>query len=189
MTGDEVSKESYGTGTIPFIRTSDIANWEIKLDPKQGLSKEIYERYKTRQDVKANDILMVRDGTYLVGTCAIITDDDKEIVFQSHIYKIRVEKPEELDPLLLLALLSCPLVKSQIFAKRFTQDIIDTLGERIHELLLPIPKSEEEKKRIAGEVSKIIDYKKQAKDMIRKVVTSVVPSEGENAKFMTLIVD
>lgn len=189
MTGDEVSKESYGTGTIPFIRTSDIANWEIKLDPKQGLSKEIYERYKTKQDVKANDILMVRDGTYLVGTCAIITDDDKEIVFQSHIYKIRVEKPEELDPLLLLALLSCPLVKSQIFAKRFTQDIIDTLGERIHELLLPIPKSEEEKKRIAGEVSKIIDYKKQAKDMIRKVVTSVVPSEGENAKFMTLIVD
>lgn len=189
MTGDEVSKESYGTGTIPFIRTSDIANWEIKLDPKQGLSKEIYERYKTRQDVKANDILMVRDGTYLVGTCAIITDDDKEIVFQSHIYKIRVEKPEELDPLLLLALLSCPLVKSQIFAKRFTQDIIDTLGERIHELLLPIPKSEEEKKRIAGEVSKIIDYKKQAKDMIRKVVTSVVPSEGEDAKFMTLIVD
>ncbi len=189
MTGDEVSKESYGTGTIPFIRTSDIANWEIKLDPKQGLSKEIYERYKTRQDVKANDILMVRDGTYLVGTCAIITEDDKEIVFQSHIYKIRVEKPEELDPLLLLALLSCPLVKSQIFAKRFTQDIIDTLGERIHELLLPIPKSEEERKRIAGEVSKIIDYKKQAKDMIRKVVTSVVPSEGEDAKFMTLIVD
>ena len=189
MTGDEVSKESYGTGTIPFIRTSDIANWEIKLDPKQGLSRNIYERYKTKQDVKTNDILMVRDGTYLVGTCAIITEDDEEIVFQSHIYKIRVEKPEELDPLLLLALLSCPLVKGQIFAKRFTQDIIDTLGERIHELLLPIPKSQEDRKKIADDVRKIIDYKKQAKDMIRKVVSSVVPSEGDDGKFMTLIVD
>ena len=188
-TGHEVTKESYGTGSIPFVRTSDIANWEIKLDPKQGLSRDIYEKFKRKQDVQANDILMVRDGTYLVGTCAIITDDDKEIVYQSHIYKIRVNKPEELDPLLLLALLSCPLVKSQIYAKRFTQDIIDTLGERIHELLLPIPKDRAEKRRIAGEVKEIIDYKQMAKDMTRKVVSSVVPSEDADGKFMTLIVD
>ena len=188
-TGHEVTKESYGTGSIPFVRTSDIANWEIKLDPKQGLSRDIYEKFKRKQDVQANDILMVRDGTYLVGTCAIITDDDKEIVYQSHIYKIRVNKPEELDPLLLLALLSCPLVKSQIYAKRFTQDIIDTLGERIHELLLPIPKDRAERRRIAGEVKEIIDYKQMAKDMTRKVVSSVVPSEDADGKFMTLIVD
>ncbi len=188
-TGHEVSKESYGTGSIPFIRTSDIANWEIKLDPKQGLSRDIYEQYKNKQDVKANDILMVRDGTYLVGTCAIITEDDEEIVFQSHIYKIRVEKPEELDPLLLLALLSCPLVKSQIYAKRFTQDIIDTLGERIHELQLPIPKSKSVQKNISYKVEEIISYKQQAKEMTRKVVSSVVPSSGDDSKFMTLIVD
>lgn len=97
---------------------------------------------------------MVRDGTYLVGTCAIITEDDKEIVFQSHIYKIRVKKPEVLNPLLLLALLSCPLVRSQIYAKRFTQDIIDTLGERIHELQLPVPKDKEVQQQIISKVKK-----------------------------------
>lgn len=188
-TGHEVKKESYGTGSIPFVRTSDIANWEIKLDPKQGLSQEIYEQFKAKQDVQPNDILMVRDGTYLVGTCAIITKDDKEIVFQSHIYKIRVKKPEELNPLLLLALLSCPLVKSQIYAKRFTQDIIDTLGERIHELQLPIPKSVDERNAIIEKVSKIISYKQKAKDWTREVVTSVVPSDSSDAKFMTLIID
>ena len=188
-TGDEVSKEGYGTGSIPFIRTSDIANWEIKLDPKQGLSTSIYEKYKTKQDVKANDILMVRDGTYLVGTCAIITEDDTEIVYQSHIYKIRVKQPDKLEPLLLLALLSCPLVKSQIFAKRFTQDIIDTLGERIYEILLPIPKSEREQKQIVDEVRKIIKYKKKAKNLTRKVISSIVPTQGKDNKFMTLIVD
>ena len=26
--GKEVGKMAYGTGTIPFVRTSDIANWE-----------------------------------------------------------------------------------------------------------------------------------------------------------------
>jgi type I restriction enzyme M protein len=39
-TGDEVGKLAYGTGNIPFIRTSDIANWEIKLDPKQGANRQ-----------------------------------------------------------------------------------------------------------------------------------------------------
>ncbi len=29
-TGDEIGKMAYGTGTIPFVRTSDISNWEIK---------------------------------------------------------------------------------------------------------------------------------------------------------------
>ena len=69
--GDEVGKLAYGTGNIPFIRTSDIANWEIKLDPKQGLSKDIYDSLRDKQDVQACDILMVKDGTYLVGTCAM----------------------------------------------------------------------------------------------------------------------
>ena len=188
-TGHEVTKESYGTGPIPFVRTSDIANWEIKLDPKQGLSRDIYDRYRKKQDVKTNDILMVRDGTYLVGTCALITEDDREMVYQSHIYKIRAEKPDELNPLLLLALLSCPLVKSQIYAKRFTQDIIDTLGERIHELLLPIPKDKMERKRIVDDVAAIIDYKNRARELTRSVVAGVVPSEGKDGKFMTLIVD
>ena len=188
-TGHEVKKESYGTGSIPFIRTSDIANWEIKLDPKQGLSRDIYEVFKKKQDVQENDILMVRDGTYLVGTCALITEDDREIVFQSHIYKIRVNKPDKLHPLLLLALLSCPIVKTQIYSKRFTQDIIDTLGERIHELLLPIPKEQVLKQQIIDKVSKIVSFKKQAKDLTREVVSGIVPSDNTDAKFMTLVVD
>jgi len=31
-TGDEVGKLMYGTGDIPFIRTSDMSNWELKID-------------------------------------------------------------------------------------------------------------------------------------------------------------
>lgn len=188
-TGHEVKKESYGTGSIPFIRTSDIANWEIKLDPKQGLSRDIYEIYKSKQDVQENDILMVRDGTYLVGTCALITEEDSEIVFQSHIFKIRVKQPDKLNPLLLLALLSSPIVKSQIYAKRFTQDIIDTLGERIHELQLPVPKDDSAKRQIIDKVEQIVSFKKRAKDLTREVISEIVPTDGIDAKFMTLVVD
>ncbi len=44
---------AYGTGTIPFIRTSDISNWEIKADFKHGVSEEIYENLRGKVDVKA----------------------------------------------------------------------------------------------------------------------------------------
>lgn len=133
--GDEVGKLAYGTGSIPFNSDFCIANWEIKLDPKQGLSEEIYESLKDKQDVQAYDILMVKDGTYLVGTCAMITEEETQIVYQSHLWKIRSLDHDKLNPYLLLALLSSPIVKQQIRSKQFTQDIIDTIGKRVYELV------------------------------------------------------
>lgn len=187
-TGDEVGKLAYGTGNIPFIRTSDIANWEIKLDPKQGLSDELYKRHNRKQDVRESDILMVRDGTYLVGTCAIISANDTKIVYQSHIYKIRSLDHEKLHPYLLLAVLSSPIVKEQIYSKRFTQDIIDTLGARIHELVLPIPKDKTVRDELIAKVSEIMGHKRAARELTRKAVLSVAPYEdfNDDFEFLTL---
>ena len=188
-TGHEVGKLAYGTGPIPFIRTSDIANWEVKLDPKHGLSVEIYEKFKDRQDIQAGDILMVRDGTYLVGTCAIISDVDTKIVYQSHIYKIRINDKRVIAPHLLLANLSSPIVREQIYAKRFTQDIIDTLGKRIEELLLPIPKDKAKKQEIIDSVGKALDFKQKARSLARIAALAVAPvNDGtDNQDFLTLM--
>lgn len=152
QTGDEIGKMAYGTGTIPFIRTSDFSNWEIKHDPKQRISEEIYEQYSEIQDVQAGDILMVRDGTYLVGTSCIITDEDSRILYCGGIYKFRVIDESTLNSWLLLGLLNSYIVKRQIRTKQFTRDVIDTLGNRISEVVLPIPKS----KKVCDEVSELI---------------------------------
>jgi len=58
VTGDEIGKMAYGTGTIPFVRTSDVSNWELKTDAKQGVSEEIHAEYKVKQDVRAGDIFL-----------------------------------------------------------------------------------------------------------------------------------
>jgi restriction endonuclease S subunit len=141
-TGDEIGKDAYGTGDIPFVRTSDIANWEIKSAPKQGISWEIYHEYAAAQDVQPGDILFVRDGTYLIGESCFITAIDKEILYQSHVLKLRVNDKEALDPHLLFLALNTPRVQRQIRSVQFTADIIDTIGQRFYELLLPIPKDE-----------------------------------------------
>ena len=187
-TGHEVGKLAYGTGPIPFIRTSDIANWEIKLDPKHAVSAEIYEGLKDRQDVRVGDILMVRDGTYLVGTCAIISEADTAIVYQSHIYKIRSEDHEKMNPNLLLAVLSSPIVREQIYAKRFTQDIIDTLGRRVRELQLPIAKEEAKRQEIIDTVTQALEMKAKARSLARSATLAVAPNEdGLDPEFLTLI--
>lgn len=174
-TGNEVGKLAYGTGSIPFVRTSDISNWEIKSDPKHLLSEEIYNRFAEKQDVREGDILMVKDGSYLIGTCAMITKYDTKMVYQSHLYKIRVVEDNKynLDRYYLLAVLSSEYVRQQIFAKTFSQDIINSLGDRLKELIIPIATDKKRIDKIAGMVKKSIDESIEARELARKVRAEV----------------
>ncbi len=173
-TGDELGKLAYGTGDIPFIRTSDISNWEIKAEPKHLVSEEFYEQYSKKQDVREGDILMVRDGTYLIGTCAMVTKYDVKMVYQSHMLKIRVNENELFDNYLLLAILSSKPVQSQIRAMSFTLDIIDSLGDRLGDIILPIPKNEELKKEISETVQRSIFERIEARELAKKARERVV---------------
>ena len=172
-TGIEVGKMAYGTGNIPFIRTSDISNWEVKADFKHGVSQEIYEEESRKLDVEAGDILLVRDGTYLIGTSAIVTQSDLPMLFQSHLYRLRVLAPEKLNPWLLFASLNSPMVKRQIKAKQFTQDIIDTLGRRLFEIQLPLPKDKKQREQIARETQRIIETRIELRNQAKAVTLAV----------------
>jgi type I restriction enzyme M protein len=167
-TGDELGKLAYGTGDIPFIRTSDISNWEVKADPKHGVDRTTFERLRSKQDVQPYDLLMVKDGTYLIGTCAIVTEHDRELIYQSHLFKIRVnENVYGLDPFLLLATLSSPIVQRQIRSKQFTQDIIDSLGKRIDELVLPVAKRGADRERVSTMVRAAVGKRVEARELAR----------------------
>lgn len=179
-TGVEVGRLAYGTGPIPFIRTSDISNWEIKIDPKHCVSEEIYQQYKHRANVQPEDILLVRDGTYLVGTSCILTKYDTKILFQSHLYRLRVHRPDELDPFLAFAALNSPIVKQQIRAKQFTQHIIDSLGARVYELVLPIPKDPQKREEIAERTREIVETRACLRQEAREVASDV---EGDTGAF------
>lgn len=179
-TGVEIGKLSYGTGEIPFIRTSDISNWELKIDPKHSVEEKIYMQYHSKADIKEHDILMVRDGTYLVGTTCMISKYDTKILFQSHIYRLRVLKPNIISPFLLLATLNAPIVKKQITAKQFTQGIIDSLGNRIMELMLPIPKDAKLKKRIITQTKKIVEDRAELRQKARQISMEVAGNAEPN---------
>ena len=172
-TGVEVGKMAYGTGRIPFIRTSDISNWEIKADFKHGVSPQLYERYRDQADVAAGDILMVKDGTYLIGTTAMVTRWDLPMLFQSHLYRIRIRRPKRIAPWLLFALLNTPIVRLQVRAKRFTQDIIDTIGRRVLEIAIPVPRCEANARRLAADFKRRIETRIRLRHEASNLVRSV----------------
>jgi hypothetical protein len=168
-TGDEIGKMAYGTGTIPFVRTSDVSNWELKTDPKQGVSEGVYAEFAPSQNVQAGDILFVRDGTYLIGQAAIVTESDLPLLYQSHLLKFRVNEDSPLSSWLFMACLSAPIVKRQIRAKQFTADIIDTIGDRFRELVLPVPKDKARAGQITREVKQLTTERSRLRDKIRKI--------------------
>ena len=161
--GHEVGSENYGTGDIPFIRTSEISNWEITSDPTHCLSEEVYENYKKKQKIKPEDILIVKDGTFLIGRAAMITDLDLEIVIQSHFKKITVLDKEALSPYVLLGLIGLDIVQRQIESKKFTQGTLSTLGNRLYEIYLPIMTDKDKLDEMDKEIRKIISVKRDAK--------------------------
>jgi restriction endonuclease S subunit len=172
-TGVEIGKMAYDTGNIPFIRTSDFSNWEIGHEPKQGISEEIYEEYADKQDVRENDILLVRDGTYLIGSSCIVTSLDTKSLFSGGLYKIRVKENESLDPFLLLGLLNSFIVKRQIRTKQFTRDVIDTIGNRIDEVYIPVPKSKAVREAISDAVRQVVSSRIQARNEILKLSEAI----------------
>jgi type I restriction enzyme M protein len=159
--GHEIGSIHYGTGDIPFIRTSEISNWEIAADPTHCVSEDVYEQYRTKQDLLKDDILIVNDGTYLVGRTAILSEFDTKIVIQSHFRKIRVVDRSYLTPYLLLYLLGLEIVQDQIESKTFRQATISTLGNRLRDVILPIPIGEAIKTEISESVKSIVEKRAQ----------------------------
>ncbi|MGH8602429.1 MAG: hypothetical protein ACREXR_06530 [Gammaproteobacteria bacterium] len=78
-----------------------------------------------------------------------------------------------LNPYLLLALLSSSVVQKQIRSKQFTQDIIDSLGERIRELILPIPKKEKDRQQVTELVRSAVERRIEARELAHKARLAV----------------
>ncbi|KUZ16063.1 hypothetical protein WI69_07105 [Burkholderia diffusa] len=136
--GHEVGSDAYGTGDIPFVRTSDLSNFEISTDPTKSVSEQTYSEYAPQQQLSAGDLLMVVDGRYRIGTTAMLTEHNSRCVVQSHLRIISLLQHERLDPYELLFALSLPSVKLRLRSLVFIQSTLGTLGTRLLELRIPV---------------------------------------------------
>ena len=80
---------------------------------------------------------------------------------------MRVHDKEALDPHLLFLALNNPWVQGQIRSVQFTADIIDTIGQRFFELVLPLPKSKKLQKKLTKECTKALDARVAGKAFVK----------------------
>ena len=142
--GDEVGSVNYNeyldkkNTDIPFVRTSDIVNYEVDLYPDYYIPKEIYS--ELNQDLKPNDIIFTNDGK--IGSVAMLTKEDK-IILQSHIKRLRLKQSAINKYNLTQEYLILILTIKQICiyqTKRYTviQSTIPTISNNIENFEIPI---------------------------------------------------
>lgn len=158
--------EYKGRGDIPYIRVKDIVNWEAYKDPTAKIPLDIYNSKKgLNKDLYEEDILYVRRGSYRIGSVAMISPYDTEVLLTREILVLRVVNKENkynLDPYYLLYLLSHNLTQMQSANKILIETTLPNIANRWSELMLPISKDEEVRKKISIQIKNVINDKWKA---------------------------
>jgi type I restriction enzyme M protein len=158
--------EYKGRGEIPYIRVKDIVNWEVYKDPTSKIPNEIYENKKgSNKELKEEDILYVRRGSYRIGSVAMVSPFDTKVLLTREILVLRVidkENEYNIDAYYLLYLLSHKLTQLQSKNKILIETTLPNIANRWQELMLPISKDEDERKRISEQIKNVVNDKWKA---------------------------
>ena len=88
---------------------------------------------------------------------------------EKHILKFRIVDKDAINPYLFFLSLNCSLVQHQIRNMQFTADIIDTLGSRYKEIVLPIPKAAKTKERLIAKITSAVKIRMKYKAAIKQM--------------------
>ena len=167
--GSPASKEK-GMGDIPYIRVSDIVNWEMYRNPTSGIPKNVYQKLLGNKPTpKEGDVILVRRGSYRIGTVAMASSRDEQVLLTRELLTIRVSDKNNhygITPFYLLAQLSSKLVQDQLYYYVCFDTTYPNLGDRWKNLVLPIHTDQQEIARISNQVEDAIRNKWTAQDQV-----------------------
>lgn len=142
--GDEVGSDSYigyldkREGDVPFIRTSDIVNYEIDSYPDFYIPEEIY--HELSQDFKEGDIIFTKDGK--IGMTGMLTKNDKAIISSGFVGLRINDEAKRLGLTQEYLFLALTIKEIGIYESRRRTVVASTIPhlreERIKELEIPI---------------------------------------------------
>ncbi|MCY4262427.1 MAG: N-6 DNA methylase, partial [Candidatus Dadabacteria bacterium] len=79
-----------GKGKYPYVRVSDIVNWEVYKNPTAKVPEHIFSNMVTEnKKIKEGDVLYVRRGSYRIGSVAIASPFDTECLLTREILVLR----------------------------------------------------------------------------------------------------
>lgn len=158
--GDEVGSDTYigylekRKSDVPFVRTSDIVNYEIDQYPDFFIPEEIYN--ELRQGFQNGDVLFTKDGK--IGMVGMITEHDKAIISSGFVCLRLNKKAQEHGVTPEYLFLTLSIKEIGIYASKRRTVVASTIlhlrEERLKEIEIPILDKET--------ITKITDLVKQA---------------------------
>lgn len=165
--------EFKGKGEVPYVRAGDIVSWELYKNPTAMVPFEVYKTIKANGvDLKPNDIVFVKEGSYRIGSVALISKFDTGILLNHHsiVFRVMDEKNKYgIDPFYLLYLFSHELTQRQLFNKVMIDTTLPNIGNRWEELELPIAKDEKEREKIKLKVKRAFEKRWEAQEELNTI--------------------
>jgi len=155
-----------GRGTIPYVRVANIVNWGIYKNPTTLITEDIYRATKAGGvDLKAEDLLYVSRGSYRIGSLALVSKFDTEMLLTREIHVLRVlnsNNKYDIDPYYLLYLLSHKLTQEQLPSKIFIDTTLPNIAKRYKDLYLPVDKDPKTRQHIKDRIKTVFEKREQA---------------------------
>lgn len=155
--------DSKGMGDVPYIRVKDIVNWEMYKNPTSLVPQHIFDSMTSvHKTLKSADLLFVRRGSYRIGSVALVSPLDTEVLLTREILVMRVSKLDNqygITPYYLLYLMSHFLVQLQMYNKVLIETTLPNIANRWKELRLPIHNDDKVRSEISATVEKIFEHK------------------------------
>ena len=159
-----------GRGDVPYIRVADIMNWELYKNPTSSVPREIYLKVKGNGvDLLPEDVIFVRRGSYRIGSVALVSPFDTEVLLTGELVVMRVIKKENeynINPYYLIYLLSHHLTQRQLPQKVLVDTTLPNIASRWKELYLPTIKDKSEIERMTERIKSTFESKWKAQEAI-----------------------
>lgn len=171
--------EFKGRGEVPYVRAGDIVNWEIYKNPVSGVPIEVYKAVKGNGvELKPKDIVFVKEGSYRIGSVALLSRFDTNILLNHHSLVFRVVKEDNeynIDAFYLLYLFSHELTQRQLFNKVMIDTTLPNIGDRWQELRLPVAKNKKDSDQIKLKIKSAFEKRWDAQEELN----TIKPAETE----------
>ncbi|PIZ63875.1 DNA methyltransferase [Candidatus Saccharibacteria bacterium CG_4_10_14_0_2_um_filter_52_9] len=162
-----------GKGTIPYVRVADIVNWGIYKNPTSLITEDIHRTIKAGGvDLKAEDLLYVSRGSYRIGSLALVSKFDTDVLLTREIHVLRVLNSNNkygIDPFYLLYLLSHKLTQEQLPSKIFIDTTLPNIAKRYEDLYLPVDKDPKTRQYIKDRIKAVFEKRWQAQQSLTDI--------------------
>lgn len=166
------------TGTVPYIKVSDIRALRMNINPTNMIPQKVAEEFwrgKT-SGLEAWDILTPNRASSNIGEFAIIMPGEEQVVLTKEMFVLRVLGGGVIDPFYLFWALCLKAVREQWRRIVLMQTNREDCGDRYREIIIPKPPSLKWAKERAEAFRAYFSVVAEAKkDFLKSIRESSIP--------------